>query len=81
MSSTLLLSILLYGGMENDEMEEWKSGRWSAQSLFKWADKHLFVVEALAQRPQGMITTFGLQPNAHSLRLVKDSLDMNALFD
>jgi hypothetical protein len=28
-----------------------------------------------------MITTFGLQPNAHSLRLVKDSLDMNALFD
>lgn len=28
-----------------------------------------------------MITTFGLQPNPYALRLVKDSLDMNALFD
>lgn len=28
-----------------------------------------------------MITTFGLQQNQYSLRLVKDALDMNALFD
>lgn len=28
-----------------------------------------------------LITTFGLQPNPYSLRLVKDALDMNALFD
>ncbi|MCB0597421.1 MAG: ATP-binding protein [Lewinellaceae bacterium] len=28
-----------------------------------------------------MITAFGLQPNQYSLRLVKDALDMNALFD
>ncbi len=28
-----------------------------------------------------MITTFGLQQNQYSLRMVKDALDMNTLFD
>lgn len=28
-----------------------------------------------------MITTFGLKPNSHSTRYIKDSLEMNALFD